>query len=489
MEDLKNGLKGKAIRGGLAKICAQGANFLFRIGTLMIFARLLAPEDFGIVGMVTVVTGVLSLFKDFGLSTATIQRVTISDEQTSTLFWLNLLVGGILWLLSSAIAPILVAFYHEPRLLWVTVALAAGFLFNAAGVQHSALLQRQMRFTALSLIEIISLLASSVVGIYMAVAGLGYWALVGWSVILPAANSVGVWLITAWVPGRPRREVEIRSMVRFGGTITLNSLVVYVAYNLDKALIGRFCGADALGIYGRAYQLISMPTEYINGAFSSVAFSTLSRLQDDQMLLKRYFLKGYTMVLTVTLPITIACALFAEDIILIFLGPKWKDAVVTFRLLVPTVLVFALINPTGWLLFSIGRVGRSLKIALVIAPLVISGYVIGLPYGPNGVAFGFSAMMILWVVPHIAWCINGTMISGRDVLEAVSRPFLSGILAAAFVFGLQLVSGQLMSPLMRLFLGGGVLLCSYLWILLYVMNQKTFYLNLFRELRRRTSVG
>src|SRR4029077_3539044 len=175
MKDLKE----RTLRGGIAKLCAQGANFFLRVGSLMVLARLLDPKDFGLVGMVTAVTGVFTLFKDAGLSLATVQRATITNEQVSTLFWINMLVGAVLGLFSLAIAPILASFYHEPRLFWVTAALGAGFIFNAAGGQHYALLQRKMSFTTLSVIEIISLLVSIAVGIGMAVGGFGYWALVG----------------------------------------------------------------------------------------------------------------------------------------------------------------------------------------------------------------------------------------------------------------------------------------------------------------------
>jgi len=277
-------------------------------------------------------------------------------------------------------------------------------------------------------------------------------------------------------------------MMRFGGTATLNGLVVYIAYNLEKVLLGRFWGAEALGIYGRAYQLISMPTENLNSSSGGIAFAALSRLQDDPNRFKNYFLKGYSIVLALTLPITIVCALFANDIILILLGPKWKEASLIFQLLTPTILVFALINPFSWLLYSIGLVGRSLKIALVIAPLVIAAYVIGLPYGPTGVALAYSAVMTLWLVPHIAWCIHGTMIPWRDILKVSSQPFLSAIMAAAVAFAAQFFYGQSFSPLLRLLLGGGILLLSYLWLLLYVMGQKAFYLDLLRGLKNRSSV-
>ncbi|MCC6365701.1 MAG: lipopolysaccharide biosynthesis protein [Bryobacterales bacterium] len=482
MQDLTQ----KTIRGGFAKICSQAANFGLRIGSLMVLGRLLDPKDFGLVGMVTAVIGVLNLFKDFGLSTATIQRKTISGEQLSTLFWVNMLVGGVLGLLSLLLAPAIAAFYHEPRLVWVTSVLAVSFLFNAAGVQHSALLQRQMRFTAAAVIEIIALVVSIAIGIGMAFAGYKYWAIVGMTVASPLVSTIGVWMATAWVPGPPAKRTELRSMMRFGGTLTLNVLVVYVAYNLEKILLGRFWGASALGIYGRAYQLISIPTDNLNSAAGGVAFSALSRVQDDPSRFRKYFLKGYSLVLGMTIPVTIACALFAGDLIPVILGPKWHEAIPIFRLLAPTILIFAMINPLAWLLFALGMVGRSLKVALVLAPLVIAGYLIGLSHGPKGVAFAYSTVMTLWALPHIAWCVHGTVISFRDILATVSRPLISGLVAAGLAFVVQFSYGHLLSPLLRLLLGGSLLLSVYLGMLLYVMGEKDLYLDLFAKLMKRS---
>ena len=229
-----------------------------------------------------------------------------------------------------------------------------------------------MRFTTLAAIDIVSLLVSIAVGIGMAYAGYGYWALVGMTLATPLVYTVSVWLTAAWIPGLPRRRIGIPSMLRFGGAITLNSVVVYIAYNLEKVLLGRVWGADVLGIYGRAYQLINIPTENLNSALGEVAFAALSRIQDDSDRLKSYFLKGYSLVVAFTLPITIACALFANDMILLVLGPKWSEAAPIFRLLAPTILIYAMINPMWWLLVSVGLVRRSLKIALVLAPLVIA---------------------------------------------------------------------------------------------------------------------
>jgi len=484
MKDLKE----RVIRGGLAKVLAQGVNFTLRIGSLMVLARLLDPKDFGLVGMVAAFTGVLNLFRDFGLSTATVQRVDVTDEQVSTLFWINVLVGVALGILLMAMAPVVVAFYHEPRLLWVTIILASSFVFNGFGVQHTALLERQMRFTALATIDIIALVISTFLGIGLALAGAGYWALVAAAVSLPVITTFSLWQTTGWMPGRPRSQVGLGSLMRFGGGFTLGNLIVYIAYNLEKVLLGRFWGPEAVGLYGRAYQLVNLPTENLNSAVWSVAFSGLSRVRTDPERFKSYFLKGYSLVLALTIPLTIGAALFAHDLILVLLGPKWKDVVDIFRLLSPTMLIFALINPLAWLTFSLGMVGRNLKVVSVLAPLVICGYVIGLPYGPKGVAFGYSAVMTLWAIPHIAWCVHGTVISLRDILVAVSKPFVSGLAAAALAFGVQFLVGQSLTPLARLLLGTSVLLVAYVGMLFYVMGQKALYLDLLRALMKRAPV-
>src|ERR1700747_3838654 len=116
MKDLKE----KTIRSGLTKVCAQGVTFILRLGSLMVLARLLGPKDFGLLGMVTAFTGVLTLFRDFGLSAAAIQRTDVTEEQTSTLFWINVLTGALLTLITGACAPAVSRFYHEPRLWAVT---------------------------------------------------------------------------------------------------------------------------------------------------------------------------------------------------------------------------------------------------------------------------------------------------------------------------------------------------------------------------------
>jgi PST family polysaccharide transporter len=225
----------------------------------------------------------------------------------------------------------------------------------------------------------------------------------------------------------------------------------------------------------------------LNAALGTVVFPVLARVQQDPSKLKNYFLKAYSLVLVVTIPITILCGVFADDLILVTLGPQWTDGVPILRLLVPAILVFAMINPTGWLLVALGMVGRSLRIALVIAPVVITGFVTGLSYGPIGVALGYAIAMTLWLIPHILWCFHRTVVTTTDVLTAIGRPLFAALVGAMAAFGSVWWFGESLSPLGRLMLGSGVLLLVYAWVLLYVMAQKGVYMDLVRALLWRSS--
>jgi len=479
MKDLKQ----KTIRGGFAKLIGQALNFTVGAAYIMAVARLLDPEDFGLVAMVTAVTGVYDLFSTGGLSSAAVQQATVTEEQISTLFWINMLIGVLLAFLCLLTAPVLAYFYHEPRLFWVTIVLAAGFIFTAAGAQHVAILHRQLRYVAQVAIEAMTLVATTGAILGMAAAGLGYWALVLGTIFGPAVNTAAMWAVVRWAPGMPRRNVGVRAMLHFGGTVTLNNLLLYVAYNFEKVLLGRFWGADALGLYGRAKQLINIPTTQLNSAVGVVAFSALSRLQNDPIQFRNYFLKGCSLVIAMTAPITLFSAAFADDITLVVLGPKWMEAAVIFRLLTPTVLIFGIINPTSWLLLSMGLQKRSLAIALVVTPLCIAAYIIGLPYGPSGVALAFSVAMTLWLAPHILWCLKGTMVSPWGFVVAMWPPICSAAVAAALAFAAQFYFAQWQSPFSRLLFGAIVMGVVYAGMLLFVMGQKSFYLGLLGQLR------
>ncbi len=470
----------RTARGAALSFSGQAGNFALRFLWIIVIARLVTPEHFGLVGMVSAFTGLLSLFRDVGLSAATVQQESVSNSQLSTLFWINLLIGGVLALVTAVAAPLLADFYGDRRLIAITLALAAVFVCYGAVAQHRALLQRRMQFGVLTLIDLIALVASIAVGVGCAFAGLGYWSLIVMMVGQPLVTLIGVWRVAGWRPGPPRQAGGIRSMLHFGGTVTLNSLVVYVAYNMDKVLLGRVFGAEVLGLYGRAYQLVSLPTENLTNTLGTVMFPALSRVQNDVTRMRTFFLRGYGLFLAVVLPITAGCALFAEDIVAVLLGPNWGQVVPIFRLLTPTILAFALINPMASLMLASGHAVRSLKIAIFIAPIVITGYLLGLPHGPEGIAFGFSAAMLVVIVPVIYWATKGTNISLRCVARVAMPPCLSTAAGAA----VSLIVGQALTgawPLLRVAAEFSVMFVVHFGVLAYCLGQWPVYVDLWHK--------
>jgi PST family polysaccharide transporter len=412
---------------------------------------------------------------------ATIQHTSITAAQASTIFWINLSVGGVLGLLTGLTAPILVAFYGEPRLLWISVVLGSGLVLNGATAQHRALLQRGMRFAALAAVDVTALAVSVVVGIGMAMAGCRYWSLVGMAISQPLASGVGLWLASGWIPELPRRGPGIRSMLAYGGAVSITNLVTYLAFNVDKVLIGRVWGATALGIYGRAYQLVNLPNDNLHSTIGLVAFPALARVQNDPARLKAYFLKGYGVFLSLVLPITVGCAIFADDVIQVFLGAKWQEAAPILRLLAPSILAFAVTNPFAWLMLASGRPGRTVKIALTVTPLLILGYALGLRHGPEGVALSFSVTMAACVVPVVLWAKHGTLISMRDIFKSARPALVSIVMGVAATLVYAPVSDRMEPGFERLVLESSVLFGVYLFTLAFVMKQKALYAELFRE--------
>ena len=471
-------LKQRTSRGGLIHIGANVSRLVLRMGSLVVLARLLTPEDFGIVGMVVAFTGFLGLFRDAGLSLASIQREVVTEGQVSTLFWVNLAAGLALALIGSAGAPLIAGIYHEPRLVLITAVLSTGFLFNGAGAQHQARLERDLRFGILAVIEVSSLVASIAVAVLAAATGWGYWSLVAMSVVAPATAAVGFWLATGWIPHFPQRGTGVRSMLHYGGLVTLNNVVTYCAFNTDKVLLGRFAGASLLGLYGRAYQLMSLPTDNLNAVLCTVAFPALSKVQSDPVRFRRYFLHVYGVFLSLILPVSAALAIFSAEIVSLLLGPKWTGSAPLFCLLAPAITAFAFINPLGWLMLAAGRARQNLQVSLIIAPTIILGDIIGLAHGVRGVALGYSTAMTLLIIPVAFLSLRGTSILMLDLLKTASAPVLSTVLGSLAVVAARPLTSIIAAHAGHLATGAMLFGSVYLVALLFLFRQWRPYSDL-----------
>jgi O-antigen/teichoic acid export membrane protein len=477
-------LKLKSVRGGFVAVGAQGAKVLLQTGTLIFLARLLTPEDFGLTGMAATLTGFLGIFKDAGLSAATVQRLEVTHEQISTLFWMNLAVGTGLTTCTVLLAPAVVRFYGDPRLYWIVIITGTAFLFNGLIAQHGALISREMRFATQARIDLIALAVSSAIGIVMAFLGCGYWSLVLMGVVSSIVTAAGVLMAVSWVPGPPRRGAGVRAMLQFGGLATLNGLLVFLAWNAHSILLGRFWGANALGLYGRAYQLATLPVEQLTATLRGVAVSGLSAIQDDTDRLSRSFLSGYSLILSATVPIAIVCPMFAVEIVDVLLGAKWMSVAPIFRLLAPTSMVFALANPLSWLVIATGRAGRAVCITAATTPVVIIGIVLGLSNGPTGVAVGYSAAMVLILIPITAWSKHGTGIAWLDLWNVTRKPLFAGFLAGAIGLSAKMTFDAALAPILVLAVGVGLIFSVYACALV-AMGQKELYVDLLASLFHR----
>jgi len=356
--------------------------------------------------MVAFVTGFVAMYKDLGLSVATIQRSEINSSQISTLFWVNVALSLAITLFTAGIASLVSWFYREPRLTWITVFTSCGFLISGIAVQHEALLRRQMRYLSLATIGLTSVVVGYVVGIYMAWRGFSYWALVGSQLAVITTGTVLTLILCRWVPGLPRRDTGVRSMIKFGGHLTGFTTVNYFSRNLDNLLIGRFAGAQPLGLYSRAYQLMGLPIDQINEPITSVAMPALSRLADSPEAYRRAYLRMLEKIALVTMPTVVLMIATSDWIIRIVLGSQWIGAVQIFVLLGVSAIFQPIANTTGWLLISQGRGSHMFQWGLISGPIIITSFLIGLPWGAPGVAASYAFTRVCVVDPLLYWFVG-----------------------------------------------------------------------------------
>jgi O-antigen/teichoic acid export membrane protein len=435
-------LGGRTARGGVVTVVSQGLKFMISMVATVVLARLLTPQDYGLVGMVAVVIGFVSMFKDLGLSTATIQRAKINNAQISTLFWINVALSLGVMLVTAAISPLIARFYHEPRLVLITIAYGCGFLLGGLTVQHEALLRRQMRFTALAGAEVFSIVASVVTAITMARRGAGYWSLVGGALSLNLAYLLGIWILCRWRPGLPVKNSGVRSMLLFGGNFTAFSVLNYFARNLDNMLIGWYWGAAALGLYAKAYQLLLLPLDQINSPITAVAVPALSRLADDPERYRQAYLRILEKIAIMTMPLMVFMIATSDWLVQILLGPKWVGVSRIFALLAIAGFVQPVTSTTGWLFLTQGRPHHMFQWGLIGSSLIVASIVVGLPWGAVGVATSYSVGFICITAPLLLWFVGRAgPVRAINIYVAVAPIVFASLCALLAALALRRFSG------------------------------------------------
>jgi len=467
-ENLRDELRGRSVRGGTAMIASQAGRFALNLAATAVLARLLTPNDFGLIAMVVTVTGFISMFKDMGLSMATVQRDRIDHAQASALFWIILAFSGLIAIVTALLAPVVAWFYGDSRLLSIVPVFALGFVCSGLTVQHQALLRRRMLFPALAAIEMGGIVVGLVIGIGMALRGFGFWSLVGKQLGEQVGTMVGVWVACRWRPSRPRGASGLGSMLSFGGNLAGFNVLNYVSRNLDNVLLGWRFSPAILAIYSEAYRLLYLPIQQINSPVSSVAIPALSRLQHEPERYREYYRKGLGLVVALGMPAVGFMLAVADEIVLVVLGSQWLMVIPVFRLLGPAAFLGTFNMAAGWVYVSLGETGRQLRWQFIGAAGMGLAFAIGLPWGATGMAAACSIGTLLLRYPALVFCYRGAPVGMVDLLHALWRPTLASLGGAGLLWSvgqLAFVDGH---PALRLLIGAALYAFFYLgaWLIL-----------------------
>lgn len=442
----------KASRGAAVTLAGQIIRITVQLLGIVLLARLLSPSDYGVTAMVLAIIGVGEILRDFGLSSAAIQAKTLTRGQRANLFWINVGIGLALTIIVAALAQPIAAFYGDDRLVLVTLVLSCTFFLNGFSTQFRADLNRHFRFGQLAGVEIGAQVIALGIALALAAMGWGYWAIVAQQVLQVLLQAIVLPVIAGWWPGLPKRGEEMRPFLTFGGGLVGAQLLNYASRNVDAIVIGRQFGAQELGFYNRAFQLMVLPLNQINAPSSRVALPTLSRLQDQPKRYAEFISFGQTILLNIVCFVLAFAVSQAPDVIRLALGPQWDQTVPLFQILAIAGLFQAAAYSSYWVFLSHGLTTRYLVYMLVSRPFVIGIIIFGAVWGVEGVAIAYAVTTaLLWPTGTLFLVGKSTAPLLRLFLNALRTITVYGIAAtASWATTLVLVDAL---PIVRILVG------------------------------------
>lgn len=387
--------------------------------------------------MVTAITSFAGIFRDMGLSSAAIQKKDLTSGQQSNLFWLNVAMGLALTLVVASCSPLVAWFFGKPELTSVTIALSFNFVIASFGSQHGAMLVRSMQFGRRAIASISSGLLSLCIAVVLAYSGFSYWALVASTLTGSFTNSLLLFLLSPFWPGLPGRGRGVRSMLAFGAHVTTFEVVNYFHRNLDNILIGKFSGVEALGLYSKAYALLMFPIHAIRAPINSVAFPALSRLQDQAVLLRKYYLRVCSIVAQLTMPVVAMLFVTSDEVIEILLGTRWLECSPLFSLLALTAFIQPVAGLRGMLMMATGSTRNYVFWGFLNAIVVSIGFLIAVPWGPEGIAISLAIANYTLLYPSLLLAFQNTIIEPVDLLFAIWQPVIASVLACFIAIAIR----------------------------------------------------
>jgi len=475
-----------AVRGvfwtGLGQILRQ----IVQVAGSIALARLLVPDDFGLLGMAMFFVGIGQLFADFGIGSAIIH--TRSDDRVvwSSCFWLNLGIGAVLALLVLIASPLIAAFFKRVDLVPLVAVLSLNLLLAAFQVIPSALLARDMRFADIARAQVLGSLSGALLAVTLAWWGAGVWALVAQPIV---GSTVGLLIMLRATHWRPHLEYswpKVAPLARFSSALLATNLVGYANRNVDSLLVGRFLGPGPLGLYSMAIQLMVYPLQQVSSVIVRVLFPTLVQIRDDLPRLRAAYLRAVGGIALITFPMMGGLFAVADDFVAIVFGPDWADMAPVLKVVAWLGMMQSIGTTVGTVYLSTGKPEVALRVSLIGAPLLIVGMASGLYWGILGVATGYAIASFAFFYYSIVQAFRLIHLKIAELHEVIVRPLLAtlamvGVVATA----VSLLQG--LAPAYRLGSAVGIGILAYLAFSLAInRRQLADILSTVRSARRMT---
>lgn len=433
-----HGLRDRVVRGLGWVAASQLLMQLSRAGVAVLLARLLTPEQFGVAAIVLVFASLVLVFSDLALGAALVQAKTLTEADRSTAFWTTIAAGFVFCGVGIGLSGPIASLFGEPDVKPLCMALSASFLITSIAVTHQSLLVREMEFRRLETQTMVSVLIGGAVGVAVALAGKGSWAIIAQQLGTATAASILLWVLSPW---RPRFMFSRESLRRMGGfslPLVGHRLLFYVHRNADNLLVARFVGPAALGSYQLAYNLMLVPMSRIGGPLQRVFAPAFARMQDDPERIAETWARLTRMVASIALPALVGLVVVAPDFVTVVLGDKWQQVAPIVQLLAWVGMIQALQAINIDILQARNRTTTILRYSLLFCIAHVIGFAVGVHWGVLGVAAAYAVTSLLVEPVLTVLTARALGVSPWVFVRSASGVFFSSLVMGAAVLAARL---------------------------------------------------
>ncbi len=390
----------RAVSGTAWSSLSTAGRQVLSIASVATVARLLGPSAYGVMGMANLLIVFILNFRDLGTGSAIVQRRSITNGLLSSLFWVNFGLGLVLAVLVCAASPLAAKFFKTPELIPILCVLSLSFWVTSAGIVHSSILIREMRFRTLASADICAALVSYLVALTFAYKGFGVWSLVFANVANSLAATVGYWIGSGWRPSREFHMAEVRSIAGFSLNLSGFGLVNYFSRNADNITVGKVLGQAPLGNYQLAYNLMLQPIQNISSVIAQATFPAFAKIQDDNNRFRLAYVRSCMLIALITFPVIAGMGVVADPMIRTIMGAKWIGAIPIFQVLAPVGIVQSVQTTVGAIYMSKGRTDWMFRWGIAQGCIFVTSFLIGVRFGVLGVAIAYCiAFLGITMIP------------------------------------------------------------------------------------------